>query len=74
VRAWGGLDLDVVEDDGGEDHAGDAYEFFADEQAEEGEPHRVLDASADDLAVQEVFEFVDGDEEDEGDEAILGKA
>lgn len=57
-----------MQDDWGEDHAGDSHKPLTEHQGQQGEPHRVFDAVTDDLAVQEVFKLVDGDEEAEGDD------
>ena len=54
-----------MQHDRGEDHAGDAHEFFAEDQGEQGEPHGIFDPVTNDLAVQEVLQLVDHDEEDE---------
>lgn len=53
-----GLDLDVVEDDRRENHPGDAHQLLAEDEADEREPHRILDAVAHDLAVEEIFRLV----------------
>ena len=60
-----------MQDDGGKDHARNAHQLFAEHQPDECQPHRTFDAVADDLAVEEIFQLVDDDEEDQCDERHL---
>src|SRR6185436_9313950 len=69
-RLWFDLDfrsfeLQVMEDDRREDHARNAHQLFANDQAEQRQPERRLDAVAHDLAVEEIFELMDDHQKDE---------
>lgn len=46
------LHFDVMQDDRGENHAGNAHQFFPKHQPDERQPHRTFDAVADDLAIE----------------------
>src|SRR5947209_3648916 len=69
-RFWVNFDLghfdpQIVEDHGRQNHSGNAHQFFADDQADEGEPDRIPDAGPDYFAVQEILQLMDNNEEDE---------
>src|SRR5512133_3216695 len=53
----GRLQLEVVQNDRGEDDAGDAHQALPDDQTKQGEPKRVADSFSDDLAVEEVLKL-----------------
>src|SRR5207244_11929589 len=59
------LNADVVQDHGGEDHAGNSHHDLANDQADQREPNRIASPAAYDFAVQKVLEFVNGDQKDE---------
>src|SRR5581483_9110223 len=70
---FGRFRSEVVEHDGGEDHSGDAHQFLAEDQPEQRQPDRAADASADDFAVEEVFEFVNYNQKHQGDQGHPGR-
>ncbi len=67
----GRFDLDVMQDDRGENHAGNPHELLAYDDSEQRQPHGILDAVTDNLAVQEILKFVYDDEVGEGDQRHL---
>src|SRR4051794_34825300 len=52
------LDFDEAEDNRREDDSRDSHQSLADKEREQHEPHRVVNASADDSAIQEILELV----------------
>ena len=54
--------LDVVEQHGRQDQSRDSHQLPAHHHADEREPPGILDAIADDLAVQEVLELVQAEQ------------
>lgn len=65
------FNLEVVEDDRCQNHTGYACYSLAYKECQQGEPHGVLNSSADDAAVEKVLKLVENDEIEERDNGEL---
>src|SRR5438874_3895055 len=64
-RPLGRFNLDVVQNDWCQDHSWYSHESLANDQREQGKPDGIFDQVTDDFAVQEIFQLMDSNQEDE---------
>lgn len=65
------LKFTIIEDDRCQNHPWDARQALPDQKTEQGEPHRILNTTSDDLAVEEVLKLVQDDKVRQGDNTKL---
>lgn len=63
------LNLYIIKNNWRQNHPWDASQSLSNQEAEESEPHRVLDSPTDDPAVKEILKFMQDDKIGERDDA-----
>src|SRR4051794_28118585 len=63
-----GLQLDIIQHHWRENHAWDPHQFFTKDQPQQRQPEWIADSVANNFSIQEVFKFVDDDQEKQTDD------
>ena len=56
------LNLQIIQDHGSQNHSWNPRQALSNQEADECEPHRIFDSSADDSAVEEILKFMQDDQ------------